>query len=131
MFSVGSLLTLDLLKSIQRAETECSKELPDLFTKTLFWYRTFCFSAWNNLEGSWKESPNSGKWNVTYRNWKKKSGSDFCLWHASTSLLLLPGHFLCAKRKKFPVKEGILLKAQACSTWYINLQKAGGKFPLV
>lgn len=60
---------------------------------------------------------------------KKKSGSDFCLWHASTSLLLLPDHFLRAKCKKFPVKEAYFWKAQACSAWYINLQKAGGKFP--
>lgn len=36
MFSAGSLQTLDLLKSIQLIETECSKELPDYFGREFF-----------------------------------------------------------------------------------------------
>lgn len=36
MFSAGSLQTLDLLKSIIRVETECSKELPDYLLRQNF-----------------------------------------------------------------------------------------------
>ena len=129
--ALRSLPSLDLLKSSQCAETECPKEFPDLLTKTLFWYRIFCFSAWNNLEGSWKESPNSGKWNVTYTNWKKNLAQIF--------VYDMPPHLFCfcqiiffvPNARSFQWRKHIFEKLRLVLLDTLTYKKQEGNFPLV
>lgn len=96
----------------------------------LFWERIFCYSAWNNWEGSWKESPNSGKWNVTYTNWEKKNLARIFVYDMPPHLFCLcQVIFFVPNARSFQWREAYFWKAQACSALYINLQKAWGKFP--
>lgn len=125
MFSAGSLQTLDLLKSIVRVETECSKELPDYLLRQNFDIELPALPPEifrRQLEGVSKFRGKECYFHKLEKQKAKKCGPRFLFRTCSHThisftstrshiyLLLLPDH-LCDKCKKFPVKGVIFLKS--------------------
>lgn len=127
MFSAGSLQTLDLLKSIIKVETECSKELPDYLLRQNFDIELSALAPeifGRQLEGVSKFRGKECYFHKLEKQKTKKCWPRFLFRTCShTHLFYFCQIIFVTNARSFQWRESYFWKAQAYSAWYLNFKK--------